>query len=199
MSADSVLFLSLFDLCMLSALADHCCPTPRIFLHSLSPDLHGPIPLPLPHQHGFFQSNADVIFKILPKTTKPSLRNHDSFNSSAWVKFRQRCYFHTTTTSTCPLRYSIVSSTESYVGHNLPFTRHRLLDPQFASVFHTTRAPELLLGETEYSTAVDMWSIGCIMGELIQKEPLMPGKGEIDQMNLVRPRSGGLSHIPQDP
>lgn len=47
------------------------------------------------------------------------------------------------------------------------------------------RAPELLLGETEYSTAVDMWSIGCIMGELIQKEPLLPGKGEIDQINLV--------------
>lgn len=47
------------------------------------------------------------------------------------------------------------------------------------------RAPELLLGETEYSTAVDMWSIGCIMAEMIQKEPLMPGKGEIDQINLV--------------
>ena len=47
------------------------------------------------------------------------------------------------------------------------------------------RAPELLLGATEYSTAVDIWSIGCIMGELILKEPLVPGKGEIDQVNKI--------------
>lgn len=34
-----------------------------------------------------------------------------------------------------------------------------------------------------------MWSIGCIFGELILKEPLLPGKGEIDQVSKVsRPR-----------
>ncbi|KAK4054249.1 hypothetical protein OIV83_001275 [Microbotryomycetes sp. JL201] len=49
------------------------------------------------------------------------------------------------------------------------------------------RAPELLFGATEYSTAVDMWSIGCIFGELILKEPLLPGKGEIDQVSKARP------------
>lgn len=51
-------------------------------------------------------------------------------------------------------------------------------------------APELLFGATEYTTAVDMWSIGCIFGELILKEPLLPGKGEIDQVakvNALRP------------
>ncbi|KAI5480188.1 cell division cycle 2-like protein [Pseudohyphozyma bogoriensis] len=47
------------------------------------------------------------------------------------------------------------------------------------------RAPELLLGATEYTTAVDMWSIGCIFGELILKEPLLPGKGEIDQVSKI--------------
>lgn len=47
-------------------------------------------------------------------------------------------------------------------------------------------SPELLLGATEYNTAVDMWSIGCIFGELILKEPLLPGKGEIDQLAKVR-------------
>jgi cell division cycle 2-like protein len=46
-------------------------------------------------------------------------------------------------------------------------------------------APELLFGATEYSTAVDMWSIGCIFGELILREPLLPGRGEIDQVNKV--------------
>ncbi|KAI9193576.1 kinase-like domain-containing protein [Polychytrium aggregatum] len=47
------------------------------------------------------------------------------------------------------------------------------------------RAPELLLGATEYNTAVDMWSIGCIFAELVNKEPLFPGRGEIDQLGRV--------------
>lgn len=42
------------------------------------------------------------------------------------------------------------------------------------------RAPELLLGTEIYSPAIDMWSIGCIFAELILKDPLMMGKGELD-------------------
>jgi len=61
------------------------------------------------------------------------------------------------------------------------------------------RAPELLLGATEYSTAVDLWSVGCIFGELILKEPLLPGKGEIDQVAKVSvplPQSHGRACSP---
>lgn len=47
------------------------------------------------------------------------------------------------------------------------------------------RAPELLLGATIYSTAVDMWSIGCIFGELLENQPILPGKGEIDQLSKI--------------
>lgn len=47
------------------------------------------------------------------------------------------------------------------------------------------RSPELLLGAKEYTTAVDMWSVGCIFAELMQKEPLFAGRGEIDQINKV--------------
>ena len=48
-----------------------------------------------------------------------------------------------------------------------------------------SRAPELLLGETKYSTAIDMWSIGCIFAEIVNKTPLMKGQGEMDQLGLV--------------
>lgn len=44
------------------------------------------------------------------------------------------------------------------------------------------RAPELLLGEERYGTAIDMWSIGCIFGELLTKEPLLQGKNEVDEL-----------------
>ncbi|KAJ9101205.1 hypothetical protein QFC21_003424 [Naganishia friedmannii] len=47
------------------------------------------------------------------------------------------------------------------------------------------RSPELLLGAKDYSTAVDMWSVGCIFAELMQKQPLFPGRGEIDQIALI--------------
>ncbi|XP_013990874.2 cyclin-dependent kinase 11B isoform X4 [Salmo salar] len=47
------------------------------------------------------------------------------------------------------------------------------------------RSPELLLGAKEYSTAVDLWSVGCIFGELLTQKPLFPGKSEIDQINKI--------------
>jgi len=47
------------------------------------------------------------------------------------------------------------------------------------------RAPELLLGCKLYSTAIDMWSLGCIMAELLQKEPLLPGKTELEQLDKM--------------
>ncbi|KND03667.1 uncharacterized protein SPPG_08910 [Spizellomyces punctatus DAOM BR117] len=46
-------------------------------------------------------------------------------------------------------------------------------------------APELLLGAKEYTTAIDIWSVGCIFGELVNKEPLLPGRGEIDQLKKM--------------
>lgn len=47
------------------------------------------------------------------------------------------------------------------------------------------RSPELLLGAKEYGAEVDMWSIGCIFGELLLKEPLLQGKNEVDQLSKV--------------
>ncbi|KAF2292566.1 hypothetical protein GH714_025620 [Hevea brasiliensis] len=47
------------------------------------------------------------------------------------------------------------------------------------------RAPELLLGAKQYSTAIDMWSLGCIMAELLAKEPLFNGKTEFDQLDKI--------------
>ncbi|KAL5518749.1 hypothetical protein ACEPAH_432 [Sanghuangporus vaninii] len=47
------------------------------------------------------------------------------------------------------------------------------------------RPPEILLGATTYSTAVDMWSVGCIFGELLLKEPVFPGKNEMEQLSLI--------------
>ncbi|PWN32055.1 kinase-like protein [Meira miltonrushii] len=47
------------------------------------------------------------------------------------------------------------------------------------------RAPELLLGTKRYDTAIDIWSVGCIFAELINKEPLFCGKNETDQIMKI--------------
>lgn len=41
------------------------------------------------------------------------------------------------------------------------------------------RAPELLLGATEYGVAIDLWSTGCIIAELFAGKPIMPGRTEV--------------------
>ncbi len=46
-------------------------------------------------------------------------------------------------------------------------------------------APEILLGATTYSTAVDMWSVGCIFAELLLNEPLFQAKGEIELISMI--------------
>jgi len=47
------------------------------------------------------------------------------------------------------------------------------------------RAPELLLGSKIYSTAIDIWSVGCIFAEIISREVLIPGSSEIDQLDKI--------------
>lgn len=48
------------------------------------------------------------------------------------------------------------------------------------------RCPELLLAPNRpYSEAIDLWSIGCIMAELIKRKPLFPGKSHANQVQLI--------------
>lgn len=47
------------------------------------------------------------------------------------------------------------------------------------------RPPEILLGERKYTTAVDMWGVGCVFGELFNKKPILTGKTDSHQCQLV--------------
>lgn len=54
------------------------------------------------------------------------------------------------------------------------------------------RAPELLVGDTQYGPAVDVWAIGCVAAELMRGEALWPGKSDVDQLYLIRKTMGEL-------
>uniref|UniRef100_A0A8C9EGA0 Mitogen-activated protein kinase 15 n=1 Tax=Pavo cristatus TaxID=9049 RepID=A0A8C9EGA0_PAVCR len=47
------------------------------------------------------------------------------------------------------------------------------------------RAPEILLSSRSYTKGVDMWSIGCILGELLLGKPLFPGTSTINQIEQI--------------
>lgn len=47
------------------------------------------------------------------------------------------------------------------------------------------RAPELLLGAQTYTASIDVWSVGCNFGELLSKKPVLPGKAEEHQLQLI--------------
>jgi len=78
----------------------------------------------------------------------------------------------------------------------------RPMTPQVVTLWY--RAPELLLNSKVQTTAIDMWSAGCILGELLAHKPLLPGKSEINQLDLIIDLLGtpndqiwpGLSSLP---
>jgi len=64
--------------------------------------------------------------------------------------------------------------------YQIPF---KALTQQVVTLWY--RPPELLFGEKIYGPEVDMWSVGCVFGELLRKEAILRGKGELDQIDLV--------------
>jgi len=47
------------------------------------------------------------------------------------------------------------------------------------------RAPDVLMGSRKYSTPVDLWSVGCIFGEMASSRPLFPGTSDHDQLMRI--------------
>lgn len=47
------------------------------------------------------------------------------------------------------------------------------------------RAPELVLGDKFYTTAVDMWGVGCVFAEFFEKKPILQGTTDIDQGHVI--------------
>jgi mitogen-activated protein kinase 15 len=52
------------------------------------------------------------------------------------------------------------------------------------------RAPEILLGSNRYTGAVDMWGLGCILGELLNGKPIFQGTSTMDQLDKILSLTG---------
>ncbi|KAF5383263.1 hypothetical protein D9615_005069 [Tricholomella constricta] len=47
------------------------------------------------------------------------------------------------------------------------------------------RPPELLLGARQYGGEVDIWGIGCVLGEMFSRRPILPGNSDLDQLEKI--------------
>lgn len=47
------------------------------------------------------------------------------------------------------------------------------------------RAPEIMLNSKGYTKSIDIWSVGCILAEMISNRPLFPGRHYLDQLNHI--------------
>lgn len=47
------------------------------------------------------------------------------------------------------------------------------------------RAPEILLSSKQYSKAADVWSFGCLLGELMRGKPMFPGSSTLNQIERI--------------
>lgn len=54
------------------------------------------------------------------------------------------------------------------------------------------RAPEILLGDRQYTNKVDLWSVGCIMAEFWKRQAIMPGKSDHNQIELISKLCGTI-------
>ncbi|PAV65767.1 hypothetical protein WR25_19715 [Diploscapter pachys] len=52
-------------------------------------------------------------------------------------------------------------------------------------IFRWYRAPEIMLNSKGYTKSIDVWSVGCILAEMLSNRPLFPGKHYLDQLNLI--------------
>ncbi|KAF9802956.1 hypothetical protein SFRURICE_011418 [Spodoptera frugiperda] len=60
---------------------------------------------------------------------------------------------------------------------------HKQYSPDVATLWYC--APEVLLDSKTYGTPLDMWSVGCIFGELITLQPLLPGTSQLNQLKIM--------------
>jgi mitogen-activated protein kinase 1/3 len=66
------------------------------------------------------------------------------------------------------------------------------------------RAPEIVLLPSKYTSAVDIWSVGCTLAELLGRKPIFPGKDHVDQLRVIfqvtgTPSENDIEFLPPPP
>lgn len=86
----------------------------------------------------------------------------------------------------CRCRFQLLLDPPTQVLKLCDFGSAKILVPDEPNISYICsryyRAPELIFGATDYLPAIDVWSTGCVMAELMLGQPLFPGESGVDQL-----------------
>ncbi|KAH3713426.1 mitogen-activated protein kinase 4-like [Dreissena polymorpha] len=88
---------------------------------------------------------------------------------------------------------NLLINVEDLVLKIADFGLSRVVDPEYSHKGFLTdnvgtcwyRSPELIISPREYTKAIDLWSVGCILAEMFIGKPIFPGAHEMDQIGLI--------------
>ncbi|OAJ42803.1 hypothetical protein BDEG_26214 [Batrachochytrium dendrobatidis JEL423] len=118
-------------------------------------------------------------------------RNHGTVRKCMWQLLKAMDFLHSHNI------WSILIQTDCMTGYSQRYQTRAGPGAKYTDYVATRwyRAPELLVGDTEYGKAVDIWATGCIFAEILTGQPLYPGDTDIDQLYRIMKCLGKIPEI----
>eukprot|EP01103_Thecamoeba_quadrilineata_P019005 TRINITY_DN7525_c0_g1_i1.p1 TRINITY_DN7525_c0_g1~~TRINITY_DN7525_c0_g1_i1.p1 ORF type:complete len:528 (+),score=83.04 TRINITY_DN7525_c0_g1_i1:189-1586(+) len=138
----------------------------------------------------------NLVLEYVPETIHKISRHYSRLRQSIpiiYIKLymyqlsRALCYIHSLGICHRDVKpQNLLLDTTTSVLKLCDFGSAKVLTPTEPSVSYICsryyRAPELIFGSTSYDTSIDVWSMGCVMAELMLGQPLFPGESSVDQL-----------------
>ncbi|KAG8457985.1 hypothetical protein KFE25_012656 [Diacronema lutheri] len=142
------------------------------------------------------ETYLNLVMDFMPQTVYSTLRQHTKAKKSlplpvvklyAYQLFRSLAYIHSLGICHRDIKpQNLLVDPETGVLKLCDFGSAKILvrgEPNVAYICSRYyRAPELIFGATAYSVAIDVWSVGCVVAELLLGTPLFPGESGVDQL-----------------
>lgn len=138
----------------------------------------------------------NLVMEYIPETIHRTLRNHTKAKKHVPMLYtklyvyqlaRSIAYIHSQGVCHRDIKpQNILLDTRTHTAKLCDFGSAKMLvkgEPNVAYICSRYyRAPELVFEATEYTDAIDIWSMGCVMAELMIGSPLFPGQSGVDQL-----------------
>ncbi|KAI9911861.1 hypothetical protein PsorP6_009670 [Peronosclerospora sorghi] len=124
------------------------------------------------HRRGVLHRNLKPKHLLIKTTDTKNLSNYHDYDICTYHTLTHKCYFSYLGDAKLQISdFALVRAT------GIP---RRTYTMEVVTLWY--RPPEILMGVRGYSSAVDIWSVGCIFAEMAQGKPLFTGISEIDQL-----------------
>ena len=138
----------------------------------------------------------NLVMEYIPETVHRTLRNHTKANKLIpisyvkcymWQICRSVAYIHSQGVAHRDIKpQNILMNPKTHEVKLCDFGSAKQLitgEPNVSYICSRYyRAPELVFEATEYTCSIDLWSVGCVMAELMLGNPLFPGESGVDQL-----------------